>query len=120
MWRLNKKQMLSLWIGFSAIVLVLLFPPPGDGQTEWPVFVYSQHQVLTKRQPNGEPITQYGWQREGLADRVRLPILVICALTAGAVILTMTPTQSGYASDPSYRPGFRDPRAPRSGSYRGR
>ncbi|MES2463430.1 MAG: hypothetical protein V4671_22885 [Armatimonadota bacterium] len=110
MQQLNKKQFAALWIGFSAIVLLLLFPPPGEGQTEWPVFVYSSHQVVGKRQPNGQFVTQYGWERPDLADLVRLPIIVICTLTAGAVVLSATPKIGGYPSDPSYRPGFTDPR----------
>jgi hypothetical protein len=113
MGRLNKKQIIALWMGFSAIVLLMLFPPPGDDQREWPVFVYSTHEVIGKRQPNGQLVTQYGWQRQGLADRVRLPIIFICVFTAGAVVLSATPRFEGYPSDPSYRLGFRDPAAPR-------
>jgi hypothetical protein len=118
MWQLNKKQFAALWIGFSAIVLILLFPPPGDGQTEWPVFVFSSLQVMGKRQPNGQLVTQYGWERPGLADRVRLPIIVICVLTAGAVVLSATPEFKGYPSDPSYRAGFIDPRTNKPRNYR--
>jgi hypothetical protein len=90
------------------------FPPPGGGQTEWPVFVYSQHQVLTKLQPNGQPVVQYGWQSADLEDRVRLPIILICVLTAGGFVLSASPRVTDYPSDPSYRAIFRDPRAPRS------
>lgn len=114
MWQLNKQQVISLCAGFSAIALVMLFPPPGGGQTEWPVFVYSQHQVLTKLQPNGQPVVQYGWQSADLEDRVRLPIILICVLTAGGFVLSASPRVTDYPSDPSYRAIFRDPRAPRS------
>jgi hypothetical protein len=119
MWPLNKKQVLALWLGFSAITLLLLFPPPGDGQAEWPVFVYSSHEVVGKRQPNGQLATQYGWERPGLADRVRLPVIFICVVTAGAVVLLATPRFQGYTSDPTYRPGFRDPANPRPRNHKG-
>src|SRR5687768_6338395 len=120
MWRLNKKQVLALWVGFSAIVILLLFPPPGDGQRDWPIFVYSTHEVMGKRQPDGRIVTQYGWQRPGLADRVRLPIIAICVLTGGAVILLASPTFKGYPNDPSYRTGFRDPTRPGTHNHRKR
>lgn len=113
MWQLNKKQIVALSFGFSAILLLLLFPPPGEGQTEWPVFVYSTHQVLNKRQPNGQPVSQYGWESPGLAGRVRLPILMICTLTAVATLLAASPRTPGYPTDPNYRPSFRNPNLPR-------
>lgn len=114
MWQFNKRQVLALCAGFSAIVLVLLFPPPGGGQAEWPVFVYSKHQVMTKRQTDGQPVTQYGWESADLADRVRLPIILICVLTAGGVVLSASPRVTNYPSDSRYRTGYRDPSAPRS------
>jgi len=120
MWRLNKKQAITLWIGFSALAILLLFPPPGEGQTEWPVFVYSSHEVMGKRLPSGQLATQYGWERPGLADRVRLPVIVIFVFTASIMGLLATPVSQDYPSDPTYRAGFRDPSIPKGRNHRGR
>lgn len=115
---LNKKQIAALWIGFSAIVLLLHFPPPGDGQAEWPVFIYSTHEVSTQRQPNGAFATQYGWERPGLVERLSLPVILICVLTGGGVILLATPRLTNYTSDPEYLRSSRNPTAPRRGNSR--
>lgn len=99
--RLNKKQTVALWIGFIAIVLLLHFPPPPPGQPEWPVFIYSSHKVVNQRLSNNQIVTQQGWQSPGLVDRLSLPIIAICVVTAGAYILLASPKMA-YDSDPEY------------------
>ena len=118
--RLNKKQIVALWIGFLAIVLLLHFPPPGQGQTEWPVFIYSTHEVSSKRQPNGQFANQYGWERPGLVDELSLPVILICVFTGGAVILLSTPRITHYASDPEYLRSLRNPSGSRGNSRKSR
>ena len=117
---LNKKQIAALWIGFAVLVLLLHFPPPGDGQAEWPVFIYSTHEVSNQRQPNGAFATQYGWERPGLVERLSLPVILLCVLTGGAVILLSTPKMAYYESDPEYLRSLRNPSGSRGDSRKPR